>query len=72
VKDIGSAVSHILQRRGGRQDQPDGLVMGTVTMGTYTTEHNDLVNRLVLYARRGSSRRLPPSAAAVRLAHTGW
>ncbi len=50
VKDIGSAVSHILQRRGVAKINLMGWSWGTVTMGTYTTEHNDLVNRLVLYA----------------------
>jgi pimeloyl-ACP methyl ester carboxylesterase len=50
VKDVGSAVAHILQRRGVAKINLMGWSWGTAIMGTYTTEHNDKVNRLVLYA----------------------
>jgi pimeloyl-ACP methyl ester carboxylesterase len=50
VKDVGAAVSHILQKRGVTKLNLMGWSWGTVIMGTYTTAHNELVNRLVLYA----------------------
>jgi pimeloyl-ACP methyl ester carboxylesterase len=50
VKDVGSAVTHILQRRGVAKINLMGWSSGTAIMGGYTTEHNELVNRLVLYA----------------------
>jgi pimeloyl-ACP methyl ester carboxylesterase len=50
VKDIGSAVDHILQKRKVSKINLMGWSWGTAIMGTYTTEHNDKVNRLVLYA----------------------
>jgi pimeloyl-ACP methyl ester carboxylesterase len=50
VKDVGAAVSHILQRRGVAKLDLMGWSWGTVIMGMYTTTHNELVNRLVLYA----------------------
>lgn len=50
VKDVGSAVKHILQRRGVAKINLMGWSWGTVIMGMYSTEHNELVNRLVLYA----------------------
>jgi pimeloyl-ACP methyl ester carboxylesterase len=50
VKDVGAAVNHILQRRGVAKLNLMGWSWGTVIMGMYTTTHNELVNRLVLYA----------------------
>ena len=50
VRDVGTAVSHILQKRGVAKINLMGWSWGTVIMGMYTTEHNDRVNRLVLYA----------------------
>ena len=50
VQDVSSAVDHILHRRGVAKINLMGWSWGTVIMGTYTTQHNDLVNRLVLYA----------------------
>jgi len=50
VKDVGSAVDHILHKRGVAKISLMGWSWGTVIMGMYTTQHNDLVNRLVLYA----------------------
>jgi pimeloyl-ACP methyl ester carboxylesterase len=50
VKDVATAVNYILQRRGVAKINLMGWSWGTVIMGTYTTQHNDLVNRLVLYA----------------------
>jgi pimeloyl-ACP methyl ester carboxylesterase len=50
VKDFGSAVNHILQRRSVAKINVMGWSWGTVIAGAYTTEHNENVNRLVLYA----------------------
>ena len=50
VKDVGTVVSHILQKRGVAKINLMGWSWGTVIMGMYTTEHNERVNRLVLYA----------------------
>ena len=50
VTDVGSAVSHILQRRGVARINLMGWSCGTAIMGMYAAEHNDRVNRLVLYA----------------------
>ncbi len=48
--DVGAAVDHILQRRGVNKIDLMGVAWGTAIMGLYTTQHNDKVNRLVLYA----------------------
>jgi pimeloyl-ACP methyl ester carboxylesterase len=50
VKDIGSAIDFILRRRGISKINLMGWSWGTVTMGAYTADHNDKVERLVLYA----------------------
>jgi len=50
VKDVGTAVDHILQKRGVAKIDLMGWSWGTAIMGMYTSEHNDKVNRLVLYA----------------------
>jgi len=48
VKDVGSAIDFILQRRGIPRINLMGWSWGTVTMGAYTADHNDKVERLVL------------------------
>ena len=50
VKDVGSAIDFILQRRGVSKLSLMGWSWGTVIMGAYTADHNDKVERLVLYA----------------------
>jgi pimeloyl-ACP methyl ester carboxylesterase len=50
VKDVASAVDHILQRRGLTRINLMGWSWGTAIMGMYTAEHNERVGRLVLYA----------------------
>jgi pimeloyl-ACP methyl ester carboxylesterase len=50
VKDISTAVDFILQRRNIARVGLLGWSWGTTTMATYTTEHADKVERLVLYA----------------------
>jgi pimeloyl-ACP methyl ester carboxylesterase len=50
VKDVGSAVNHILQKRTVPKINLMGWSWGTAIMGMYTAEHNDKVSRLVQYA----------------------
>jgi len=50
ARDVGTAVDHILQKRGVNKIDLMGWSWGTAIMGLYTTTHNDKVNRLVLYA----------------------
>ena len=50
VKDVGSAVDFILKRTGSPKLNLLGWSWGTSTMGWYTAQHNDKVNKLVLYA----------------------
>jgi pimeloyl-ACP methyl ester carboxylesterase len=50
VKDIGTAIDFILKRRGIPRLSLIGWSWGTITMATYTTQHPDKVERLILYA----------------------
>jgi pimeloyl-ACP methyl ester carboxylesterase len=50
ARDVGTAVDHILQKRGVAKINLMGWSWGTSIMGLYTSEHNAKVNRLVLYA----------------------
>ena len=50
VRDVESAVNHILAKRGVAKINLMGWSWGTAIMGMYTAQHNDKVNRLVLYA----------------------
>jgi pimeloyl-ACP methyl ester carboxylesterase len=50
VKDVGSAVDYILKRRNATKLNLMGWSWGTAIMGWYTAQHNDKVNKLVLYA----------------------
>ena len=50
VKDVGSAVDFILKRRGVSKINLLGWSAGATVMGWYTTQNNDKVNKLVLYA----------------------
>ncbi len=50
VRDVSMAVDYILKRRGIDKLNLIGWSWGTTTMATYTTRHNDRVNKLVLYA----------------------
>ncbi|GJD48027.1 hypothetical protein OPKNFCMD_0742 [Methylobacterium crusticola] len=56
ARDVGAAVDHILKRRGVGRINLMGWSWGTSTMGLYTSQHNDTVNRLVLYAPQWISR----------------
>jgi len=50
VKDVGTAVDFIRKRRAVPKIDLMGWSWGTTIMGWYTTQNNDKVNRLVLYA----------------------
>ena len=50
VKDVSSAVEFIRKRRGVDKINLLGWSWGTTIMGVYTTQNNDKVNKLVLYA----------------------
>jgi pimeloyl-ACP methyl ester carboxylesterase len=50
VKDVGAAVDFILKRRGVSKINLLGWSWGTSTMGWYTAQNNQKVNKLVLYA----------------------
>ena len=50
VKDVGAVVDFIRKRRGVERINLMGWSWGTSTMGWYTAQHNDKVNKLVLYA----------------------
>jgi pimeloyl-ACP methyl ester carboxylesterase len=50
VRDVGAAVDFILKRRGVSKVHLLGWSWGTTIMATYTTQNNDKVNKLVLYA----------------------
>jgi Lysophospholipase len=50
VKDVSSAVEFIRKRRGVDKVNLLGWSWGTTIMAVYTTQNNDKVNKLVLYA----------------------
>ncbi len=50
VKDVSAALDFILNRRGVSKLNLMGWSWGTTIMATYTTQNNDKVNKLVLYA----------------------
>jgi len=50
VKDVGATVDFILKRRGVSKINVMGWSSGASVMGWYTTQNNDKVNKLVLYA----------------------
>ncbi len=50
AKDVAAAVDFILKRRGVKKIDLMGWSWGTAIVGLYTTQHNDKVSKLVLYA----------------------
>ncbi len=50
VKDVGTAVDYIKSKRGVGKIDLMGWSWGTTMMAMYTADHNDNVNKLVLYA----------------------
>jgi len=60
VRDVGSAVDFILKRRGASKLNLVGWSWGTTIMAGYTTDHNDKVNKLALYAPLWMLKAPPP------------
>ncbi len=60
VKDVGSAVDFILKRRAASKLNLVGWSWGTAMMAGYTVDHNDKVNKLVLYAPLWHLKAPPP------------
>jgi pimeloyl-ACP methyl ester carboxylesterase len=50
VRDFGTAVDHVCERRGVGKINLMGWSWGTAIAGKYTSEHNEKVHRLVLFA----------------------
>lgn len=50
VRDVATAVDFILKRRGVQKLNLVGWSWGTALVGGYTAQHNDKVDKLVLYA----------------------
>jgi len=50
IKDLGSAIDHVLMRRKLHSLNVIGWSWGATIAGAYTAEHHDKVQRLVLYA----------------------
>lgn len=69
--DLGAAVDYILKKRKVAKINLMGWSWGTSIVGLYTSEHNDKVNRLVLYApqwiRSETPAADPPPLDAYRL-----
>src|ERR1700732_3274116 len=63
AQDLGTAVDYILRKRKVSKINVMGWSWGTSIAGLYTSEHNDKVNRLVLYAPQWV-RTEPPAPAA--------
>ncbi len=63
IKDVGSAIDFIRQRRGVPKLSLMGWSWGAVIMGAYTADHNDRVDRLVLYAPTWLRTSPPPQTA---------
>jgi pimeloyl-ACP methyl ester carboxylesterase len=68
VDDFGSAVDYILKKNKVSKINIMGWSWGTSITGMYTTQHNDKVNRLVLYAplwlyKADTAMPAPPSSA---------
>jgi pimeloyl-ACP methyl ester carboxylesterase len=49
-RDLGAAVDYVLKSRGIAKLNLMGWSWGTSIAGNYTSQHNDKINRLVLYA----------------------
>ena len=62
VRDVAAAIEHIRARRAVERIALLGWSWGTTIMASYTAQHPDKVNRLVLYAPLWV--RSPPPAAA--------
>ena len=64
ARDLGAAVDYILKKRKVSKINVMGWSWGTSIAGLYTSEHNDKVSRLVLYAPQWIRTEPPAPAAA--------
>jgi pimeloyl-ACP methyl ester carboxylesterase len=64
AQDLGAAVDYILRKRKVSRINVMGWSWGTSIAGMYTSEHNDKVSRLVLYAPQWIRTETPAPAAA--------
>ena len=65
-RDLGAAIDYILAQRGIPKLDLMGWSWGTSIAGNYTSQHNDKVNRLVLYAPAWTAQSpLAPPASAI-------
>ena len=64
IKDVGSVVDFILRRRGSSKLNLVGWSWGTAIMAGYTTDNNEKVNKLVLYAPLWMLKAPPPFSGA--------
>jgi pimeloyl-ACP methyl ester carboxylesterase len=62
--DLGAAVDYILHKRKVAKINLMGWSWGTSIAGSYTSEHNDKISRLVLYAPQWVRNEPPTTAAA--------
>ena len=62
--DYGAAVDYILKKRGVSKIDVMGWSWGTSISGSYTSEHNDKVSKLVLYAPQWIRNEPPAPVAA--------
>ena len=62
IRDIGTAVDFICQRRGVAKINLVGWSWGTTTAAGYTTQNNDKIHKLVLYAPIWVVKTPPPVA----------
>jgi pimeloyl-ACP methyl ester carboxylesterase len=67
AQDLGTAVDYILKKRKVSKINVMGWSWGTSIAGSYTSEHNDKVSRLVLYAPQWVRTEPPAPAAATPL-----
>jgi len=64
AQDLGVAVDYVLRKRKASKIDVMGWSWGTSIAGLYTSEHNDKVNRLVLYAPQWIRNEPPAPAVA--------
>jgi pimeloyl-ACP methyl ester carboxylesterase len=70
VRDVGSAIDFILQRRGVSKLSLVGWSWGPVIAGAYTADHNDKVDNLVFFAPAWLQTPPPSQTAPLRWAPT--
>lgn len=72
VKDLGTAIDHVLSRRALRRLDIIGWSWGATIAGAYTAGHNDKVSRLVLYAPQWVRSGAAPGGEGSLGAYQAW